>query len=52
MVFEFKIDKKTNYALIHVSGELIEKGQASGLLENAEALVKENLINGPLILRI
>ena len=42
MVFEFKIDKKANYALIHLSGELIEKGQAAGLLESAEELVKES----------
>jgi len=34
------------------SGELIEKGQASGLLENAEALVKENFNKWAIILRI
>ena len=42
MVFEFKISKQANYAVIHLSGELIEKGQAFGLLENAETLTKEN----------
>ncbi len=42
MVFEFNIDKKNNYAVITVSGELIEKGQASSLLENAELLIKED----------
>ena len=42
MVFEYNIDKKNNYAVINVSGELIEKGQALSLLENAELLIKEN----------
>jgi anti-sigma B factor antagonist len=42
MVFEFNINKQSNYAVIHLSGELIEKGQAFGLLENTEGLVKEN----------
>lgn len=41
MVFEFTINKHGNYAEIHLSGELIEKGQAFGLLENTETLVKE-----------
>jgi len=42
MVFEFNINKENNHAVIHLSGELIEKGQAFGLLEKAEELVKEN----------
>jgi anti-sigma B factor antagonist len=43
MVFEFNINKQANHADIHLSGELIEKGQAMGLLESAEALAKENV---------
>jgi anti-sigma B factor antagonist len=42
MIFEFNISKQANYAYIHLSGELIEKGQALSLLESAEALTKEN----------
>jgi len=42
MVFEYNINKEKNYAVIHLSGELIEKGQAFSLLENTEVLVKEN----------
>jgi anti-sigma B factor antagonist len=42
MVFEFNISKENNYAVIHLSGELIEKSQALSLLENTEALIKEN----------
>lgn len=42
MVFEYSINKENNYAVILLSGELIEKGQASGLLEKAEELVKGN----------
>lgn len=42
MVFEFNISKQTDYAVIHLSGELIEKGQALSLLENSDALAKDN----------
>jgi anti-sigma B factor antagonist len=42
MVFEFIINKENTHAEIHLSGELIEKGQALGLLERADELVKEN----------
>lgn len=41
MVFDFNINTQKNYAVIHLSGELIEKGQALGLLEKADGLVKE-----------
>lgn len=41
MVFEYNINKQSDYAVIHLSGELIEKGQAMSLLENAETLAKE-----------
>ena len=42
MVFEFSIKNENTHAIIHLSGELIEKGQATGLLEAAENLIKEN----------
>jgi anti-sigma B factor antagonist len=43
MVFEFNINRQNNYAVIHLSGELIEKGQAFALLENTEGLVKDSV---------
>ncbi len=42
MVFEFNINRQASHADMHLSGELIEKGQALGLLEAAEALAKDN----------
>jgi anti-sigma B factor antagonist len=42
MVFDYNISKQNNYAVIHLSGELIEKGQALPLLEKTEGLVKDN----------
>lgn len=42
MVFEFKVNKENNIAVFSLAGELIEKGQALALLENAETLAKEN----------
>jgi anti-sigma B factor antagonist len=42
MVFEYNISKQTDYAVIHLSGELIEKGQAFALLESSETLAKES----------
>lgn len=41
MVFEHTIKKEENHALIKLSGELIEKGQATGLLLACDDLVKE-----------
>jgi anti-sigma B factor antagonist len=42
MVFDFTISKHGNYAVIGLSGNLIEKGQAISLLEKIEELAKEN----------
>jgi anti-sigma B factor antagonist len=42
MVFDFTIANHTNYAVISLSGNLIEKGQAISLLENVEELAKDN----------
>lgn len=42
MVFDFTVSKKGNYAVIALSGNLIEKGQAITLLDTAEELTKEN----------
>ncbi len=41
MVFDFTVDKKENHAVITIGGNLIEKGQATPLLEKAEELVTE-----------
>ena len=41
MVFEFSIKKEGTHAMIHLSGELIEKGQAAGLMDAADLLIKE-----------
>lgn len=42
MVFEHSIKKEENQALIKLSGELIEKGQAAALLSDCDDLVKQN----------
>jgi anti-sigma B factor antagonist len=42
MVFDFTISNHANYAVISLSGNLIEKGQAISLLEKVEELSKEN----------
>ncbi len=42
MIFEYTINKQNNYAVINLSGELIEKGQALSLLENTQVLINEN----------
>jgi len=42
MVFDFTISNKSNYAIISMSGNLIEKGQAISLLEKAEELANQN----------
>jgi anti-sigma B factor antagonist len=42
MVFDFTVSKKGNYAVIGLSGNLIEKGQAISLLDKAEELSNEN----------
>ena len=42
MVFDFTISKQNGYAVLNLSGNLIEKGQAMGLLEQADVLAKEN----------
>ena len=44
MVFDFTIEIKENHAVIAISGNLIEKGQAEPLLQKAEELVKEGCI--------
>lgn len=41
MVFDFTISNQGNYAVIGLSGNLIEKGQAISLLEKVEELAKE-----------
>jgi anti-sigma B factor antagonist len=40
MVFEFTVHEHGNYAIISLSGNLIEKSQAQSLLEKAEELVR------------
>jgi anti-anti-sigma factor len=42
MVFDFTISKQGNYAVIGLSGNLIEKSQALGLLEKADELANES----------
>jgi anti-sigma B factor antagonist len=42
MVFDFTISNQGNYAIISMSGNLIEKGQAISLLEKAEELTMQN----------
>jgi anti-sigma B factor antagonist len=42
MVFDFTVSNHNNYAIISLSGNLIEKGQAISLLENVEELTKDN----------
>ena len=42
MNFDFNITKHETYAIISLSGELIEKSQATALLEKTDELVKEN----------
>ncbi|MBK9283686.1 MAG: STAS domain-containing protein [Sphingobacteriaceae bacterium] len=44
MTFEHTIKKEENHALIKLSGNLIEKGQAQSLLETCDELVKEGCI--------
>ena len=41
MVFEFTVDNQGEYALIALSGNLIEKGQALPLLEKVEELANQ-----------
>jgi anti-sigma B factor antagonist len=41
MVFDFTISNHNNYAVIGLSGNLIEKGQAISLLEKVDDLAKE-----------
>ena len=41
MVFDFTISNHNNYAVISLSGNLIEKGQAISLLEKVDELSKE-----------
>jgi anti-sigma B factor antagonist len=42
MVFDFTVNNQGNYALISLSGNLIEKSQAIGLLEMADELANQN----------
>jgi anti-sigma B factor antagonist len=42
MVFEFTITKHEHFALISLSGSLIERSQAEALLEKAAELIQEN----------
>lgn len=44
MVFDFTVTAQGNYALISLSGNLIEKGQAISLLEKSEELVQQNCV--------
>ena len=44
MVFDYTVTTKGNYALISLSGNLIEKGQALSLLDRAEELVQQNSV--------
>jgi anti-sigma B factor antagonist len=44
MFFDFTIEKKENHAIITIGGNLIEKGQATPLLEKADELVTEGCI--------
>jgi anti-sigma B factor antagonist len=41
MVFDFTISKQENYAVISLEGNLIEKGQALQLIEQAGALTTD-----------
>jgi anti-sigma B factor antagonist len=41
MIFDFSISKNGGYAVISLSGNLIEKGQAISLLEQVDELAKE-----------
>ncbi len=38
MIFEFTIQQQGDHAVIHLSGNLIDKGQAVNLLEQCDAL--------------
>ena len=42
MVFEYSVANNGNYAVISLSGNLIEKSQAIALLEEADTLAKQN----------
>lgn len=42
MVFEYSVANNGNYAVISLSGNLIEKSQAIALLEEADTLSKQN----------
>lgn len=42
MVFEFTISNQGHYAILHLSGNLIEKGQAIAMLEKVDELAKDN----------
>lgn len=42
MVFDFTVSNHGNYAVISLSGNLIEKGQAISLLEKVEELSLQN----------
>lgn len=42
MVFDFTIANNGHYAVVSLSGNLIEKGQATSLLEKLEDLTKQN----------
>ena len=42
MVFDFTVSKHNNYAVISLSGNLIEKSQAISLLEKVEELASQN----------
>lgn len=42
MIFDFTVSTHDNYAVIGLSGNLIEKGQAIGLLEKVDELAKQN----------
>src|SRR6478609_171543 len=44
MVFDYTVSAQGNHALIALSGNLIEKGQAIALLDKAEELVQQNCV--------
>ncbi len=41
MVFDFTIEQKESHAIMRLSGNLIEKGQAQNLLQQADALTQQ-----------
>ncbi len=42
MVFDFTVSSNGHYAVVNLSGNLIEKGQAISLLEKLDELIKQD----------